>query len=208
MATLPHAFSTLLCDVSHTIFYLSPSVKAFPKDDPSKPCRFTAFLGYKAGMTHIVREVKKPGSKLHKKEIAEAVTIIETPPMIVVGVVGYVKTPGGLRSLNIVWAQHLSEEVKRRFYKNWCKSKKKTFTKYSKNFETETGKKDIQKQLEKMKKYCTVIRVLVHTQEDEGTEAEESSSDGGSDQWWRLCSEVIKHSLKNHDLDDAIKVDF
>ncbi|KAM7271603.1 hypothetical protein ACFE04_030817 [Oxalis oulophora] len=139
-------------------------LKAFPKDDPSKPCRFTAFLGYKAGMTHIVREVKKPGSKLHKKEIAEAVTIIETPPMIVVGVVGYVKTPGGLRSLNIVWAQHLSEEVKRRFYKNWCKSKKKTFTKYSKNFETETGKKDIQKQLEKMKKYCTVIRVLVHTQ--------------------------------------------
>ncbi|KAM7253991.1 hypothetical protein ACFE04_031673 [Oxalis oulophora] len=119
MATLPPAFSTLLCAVSHTIFYLSPSVKAFPKDDPSKPCRFTAFLGYKAGMTHIVREVEKPGSKLHKKETTEVVTIIETPPMIVVGVVGYVKTPRNLRSLNTVWAQHLSEEVKRRFYKNW-----------------------------------------------------------------------------------------
>lgn len=38
------------------------AVKAFPKDDPSKSCRFTAFLGYKAGMTHIVREVEKPGS--------------------------------------------------------------------------------------------------------------------------------------------------
>lgn len=37
-------------------------MKAFPKDDPSKPCRLTAFLGYKAGMTHIVREVEKPGS--------------------------------------------------------------------------------------------------------------------------------------------------
>ncbi|KAJ8529756.1 hypothetical protein K7X08_036591 [Anisodus acutangulus] len=37
-------------------------VKAFPKDDPTKPCRLTAFLGYKAGMTHIVREVEKPGS--------------------------------------------------------------------------------------------------------------------------------------------------
>ena len=37
-------------------------MKAFPKDDPTKPCRLTAFVGYKAGMTHIVREVEKPGS--------------------------------------------------------------------------------------------------------------------------------------------------
>ena len=43
-------------------FSICWSVKAFPKDDPSKPCRLTAFLGYKAGMTHIVREVEKPGS--------------------------------------------------------------------------------------------------------------------------------------------------
>ena len=39
--------------------------------------------------------------------------------MIVVGVVGYTQTPRGLRSLNTVWAHHLSDEVKRRFYKNW-----------------------------------------------------------------------------------------
>ncbi|KAF5180683.1 60S ribosomal protein L3, partial [Thalictrum thalictroides] len=107
-------------------------VKAFPRDDPNKPCKLTAFLGYKAGMTHIVRDVEKPGSKLHKKETCEAVTIIETPPMVIVGVVAYVKTPRGLRSLNTVWAQHLSEELRRRFYKNFCKSKKKAFTKYSK----------------------------------------------------------------------------
>merc|ERR1712156_566853 len=37
--------------------------KAFPKDDPSKPVHMTAFLGYKAGMTHIVREMDRPGSK-------------------------------------------------------------------------------------------------------------------------------------------------
>ncbi|KAK9748574.1 hypothetical protein RND81_02G067800 [Saponaria officinalis] len=139
-------------------------VKAFPKDDQNKPCMLTAFMGYKAGMTHIVRDVDKPGSKLHKKETCEPVTIIEVPPMVVVGVVGYVKTPLGLRSLRTVWAQHLSEEVRRRFYMNWCKSKKKAFTKYSKKFETEEGKQDIHAQLEKMKKYCTVIRVIAHTQ--------------------------------------------
>ena len=50
----------------------------------------------------------------------QAVTIIETPPIIVVGVVGYVTTATGLRTLNTVWAEHLSVEVRRRFYKSWC----------------------------------------------------------------------------------------
>ena len=48
--------------------------KSFPRDDPAKPPHLTAFMGYKAGMTHIVREVEKPGSKIHKKETAEAVS--------------------------------------------------------------------------------------------------------------------------------------
>jgi large subunit ribosomal protein L3e len=60
-------------------------VKAFPKDDPSKPVHLTAFIGFKAGMTHIVREVDKPGSKVNKKEVVEAVTFLETPPMVIVG---------------------------------------------------------------------------------------------------------------------------
>eukprot|EP00877_Chromochloris_zofingiensis_P007950 jgi/Chrzof1/3408/Cz12g24070.t1 len=137
-------------------------VKSFPRDDPSKPVHLTAFMGYKAGMTHIVREVEKPGSKLHKKETCEPVTIIECPPMIVVGVVGYVKTPRGLRSLNTVWAEHLSDECKRRFYKNWYKAKKKAFTKYVKKYTD--GKKAIDAELDQLKKHCCVIRVLAHTQ--------------------------------------------
>ena len=94
-------------------------VKAFPKDDASKPVHFTAFMGYKAGMTHIVRDVDKLGSKLNKKETVEAVTIIETPPMVVVGVVGYIETPKGLRTFKTVFSEHLSDECRRRFYKNW-----------------------------------------------------------------------------------------
>lgn len=58
-------------------------------------------------------------SELNKKEIVEAVTILETPPMVIVGVVGYIETPHGLRSLVTVWAEHLSEDCRRRFYKNW-----------------------------------------------------------------------------------------
>lgn len=58
-------------------------------------------------------------SEVNKKEVVEAVTIVETPPMIVVGVVGYVSTPRGLRSFKTIFAEHISDECKRRFYKNW-----------------------------------------------------------------------------------------
>ncbi|CAM9997482.1 unnamed protein product, partial [Phaeothamnion confervicola] len=109
-------------------------IRSFPRDDASKPPHLTAFMAYKAGMTHIAREVDRPGSKVHKKEVVEAVTIVEAPPMVVVGIVGYVETPAGLRTLTTVWAEHLSEEVKRRFYKNWYKSKKKAFTRYAKKY--------------------------------------------------------------------------
>lgn len=36
-------------------------MKTWPRDDPSRPVHLTAFLGYKAGMTHTVREVHRPG---------------------------------------------------------------------------------------------------------------------------------------------------
>merc|ERR1712228_638479 len=138
--------------------------KAFPKDDSSKPVHLTAFIGYKAGMTHIVREADRPGSKVNKKEIVEAVTIIETPPMMCVGVVGYIETPRGLRALKTVWAEHIGEECKRRFYKNWSQSKKKAFTKSCTKWADDLGKKEIEEDLNQMKKYCTAIRVIVHTQ--------------------------------------------
>lgn len=32
-------------------------------------------------MTTIVRDLDRPGAKTHKKEVVEAVTVIETPPV-------------------------------------------------------------------------------------------------------------------------------
>jgi large subunit ribosomal protein L3e len=100
---------------------------------------------------------------MHKKEVVEAVTIIETPPLIVIGVVGYVETPRGLRTLTTVWASHLSDEIRRRFYKNWYRSKKKAFTRYAKKHAEDNGK-SVARELERIRKYCTVVRVLAHTQ--------------------------------------------
>jgi large subunit ribosomal protein L3e len=115
-------------------------------------------------MTHLVREVNCPGSKVNKKEIVEAVTVIETPPMVVVGVTGLIETPRGLRTLGTIWAEHLSEECRRRFYKNWYQCKKKAFTKYAKKWQDDDGKKVIERDFKKLAKYCKVIRVLCHTQ--------------------------------------------
>lgn len=58
-------------------------------------------------------------AEVNKKEVVEAVTIVETPPMVIVGIVGYVQTPRGLRSFKTIFAEHISDECKRRFYKNW-----------------------------------------------------------------------------------------
>lgn len=99
---------------------------------------------------------------MHKREVVDAVSILETPPMVVVGVVGYVETPNGLRTLTTVFAEHLSEEFKRRCYKNWYKCKKKAFTKYVKKYED--GAKDIEHELNRISKFCTVVRVIAHTQ--------------------------------------------
>ncbi|XP_054699209.1 60S ribosomal protein L3-like isoform X3 [Grus americana] len=115
-------------------------------------------------MTHTVREVHRPGLKISKREEVEAVTIIETPPVVVVGVVGYIETPKGLRNFKTVFAEHISDECRRRFYKNWHKSKKKAFTKYCKKWQDEDGKRQLEKDFAAMKKYCKVIRVIVHTQ--------------------------------------------
>ena len=34
----------------------------FLQDDPKKPVHLTAVMGYKAGMTHVVRDLDRPGS--------------------------------------------------------------------------------------------------------------------------------------------------
>jgi len=79
--------------------------------------------------------------------------------------VGYTETPRGLRALSTVWAAQLDADVKRRFYKNWMNSKKKAFSKYADRFkEDDKSKRSIKRDLERISKYCSVVRVLVATQ--------------------------------------------
>merc|ERR1719423_346939 len=84
--------------------------------------------------------------------------------MVVVGVIGYIETPRGLRTLKTIFAEHLSEECRRRFYKNWYNAKKKAFTKSCRKWQDEDGKKHIERDFNQIKKYCKVVRVIAHTQ--------------------------------------------
>ncbi|KAJ7800220.1 60S ribosomal protein L3 [Mycena leptocephala] len=68
------------------------------------------------------------------------------------------------------WAESLapctkalrSDDIKRGFYKNWYRSKK-AFTQYAKKHADDSGK-SVACELERIRKYCTVVRVLAHTQ--------------------------------------------
>jgi large subunit ribosomal protein L3e len=119
---------------------------------------------YKAGMTHIVRDVDRAGSKVNKKEVVEPVTILEAPPMVVVGIVAYRETATGLKSMGTVWAQHVSQEFRRRYYKNWKQSAQLAFTKHKAFVRTKDGVAATEATLRKFIKRATVVRVIAHTQ--------------------------------------------
>ena len=89
---------------------------------------------------------------------------METPPIVIVGMVGYIETPRGMRALKTVWAQHISDECKRRFYTHWNKNAK-AFSKYAKRWaENPDSKTSIKRDIERIKKYCSVIRVIAQSQ--------------------------------------------
>jgi len=66
--------------------------------------------------------------------------------------------------LKTVWAHNVGEEVKRRFYKHWYKSKKKAFTRYAAKWTPEKQATTIDRDLARIKKYSSVVRLIVHTQ--------------------------------------------
>jgi len=85
--------------------------------------------------------------------------------MKVIGMVGYIQTPRGLRALSTVFAQKLPDTVIRRFYKNGYVAKKNAFKNYAKKYaEDPKSKNHVNRDIGRIKKYCEVVRVLCATQ--------------------------------------------
>jgi large subunit ribosomal protein L3 len=75
--------------------------------------RLLAFLGYKAGMTHLVTIDQLEGSLTFGKEISVPVTILETPPLIICGIKIYEKKNRNLRSIGEAWTANIPKEFER-----------------------------------------------------------------------------------------------
>jgi large subunit ribosomal protein L3e len=56
--------------------------------------------------------------------------------------------------------------VKRRFYKNWYRGKKKAYSKYADEMKKGGNDQALNEKTDRIKKHCQVIRVLAHTQID------------------------------------------
>jgi large subunit ribosomal protein L3 len=71
------------------------------------------FAGYKAGMTHAFVIEDRARAPDFGNEMKNAATIIDVPPMIIVGIRGYEKTPYGLEAITEAWMEDLPVPVLR-----------------------------------------------------------------------------------------------
>lgn len=89
-------------------------IRNWPSPDLDKPT-LLGFAGYKVGMMHVVAVEDRKGSPLFGREVVKAATVIETPPLKVVGFRAYMATPYGLRTLGEVWVSEPPKYLDRVF---------------------------------------------------------------------------------------------
>jgi large subunit ribosomal protein L3 len=89
-----------------------PRIRSWP-DYEGEP-KLLGFAGYKAGMTHVVMIDDRKNSPTYGDEIVVPVTVIETPPMKVMGIRVYKNTPYGLQIAGEVWTNELDDFLGRR----------------------------------------------------------------------------------------------
>ena len=86
-----------------------PRIRVWPEGEG-----ILGFAGYKAGLTHALVVENRKGSALVGRQVRIPVTVLEVPPMVVVGYRAYQKTGYGFRVLGEVWAEKLPKYLDRR----------------------------------------------------------------------------------------------
>ena len=110
-------------------------------DDP----KILGFAGYKVGMSHIMAVDYRKKSTTAGQEIRMPVTIVEIPPMKVIGARGYIQDTYGLRTLTEAWEKKIDKDLERTLPISKGHNAKEAWKKMSDN--------DLEE-----------IRLLVHTQ--------------------------------------------
>ncbi len=76
--------------------------------------RLLGLAGYKVGMTHVMMVDNTKNSPTEGMEISTPVTILEVPPICVMGIRAYENTTRGLKAMGDVLADNLNEELSRK----------------------------------------------------------------------------------------------
>jgi large subunit ribosomal protein L3 len=124
-------------------------IRYWPKLDATTP-RLLGFTGYKAGMTYIFTIEDRKRSPNFSKEVMRPATVIETPPILIIGIRTYTKTPYGLKHLTEAWMKDPPENLDRTLV-------------LPENFETEQMLQNLQSNLDR----TAAIRVITATQPKE-----------------------------------------
>ncbi|MEM7825814.1 MAG: 50S ribosomal protein L3 [Candidatus Aenigmatarchaeota archaeon] len=88
-----------------------PSIKTYPEFEKPK---LLAFAGYKAGMAQAIIVDNKKGSPTFGQEVSVPVTILDCPPLKVVGIRVYEKTEKGERVFKEAWTKDLPKDLERK----------------------------------------------------------------------------------------------
>ncbi len=163
-----------------------PRINTWPETDKIKTL---GFAGYKAGMAHVSVVDTRKASPTKGEEITLPVTILDCPPLFVLGVRVYKMTPNG----HVAFTEVLGDKVKedKSLDRKLIRGKYKNRT------------KDIEKELEKIKK----IRLIVKTQPKESGIGKKTPEIfeievGGKDikEKWNYSKELIGKEIKIKDV--------
>ena len=76
--------------------------------------KILGFAGYKVGMSHIMAVDYRKKSTTAGQEIRMPVTVVEVPPMKIIGVRSYIKDTYGLRTLTEAWDKKFEDDLERK----------------------------------------------------------------------------------------------
>ncbi|MBN1940600.1 MAG: 50S ribosomal protein L3 [Candidatus Diapherotrites archaeon] len=132
----------------------TPSFRTFPKNLP-KECKPLNFLGYKAGMTHILARDAHNKGVTFGQEVAVPATVIEVPALKIFGVRAYKKSGYGSNPITDIFAEKVDREIERKIHSFKKKGKKK---------KEKPAKYKTFSDLEKEKEKISDIKLLALTQ--------------------------------------------
>ncbi|MFH1834893.1 MAG: 50S ribosomal protein L3, partial [Methanobacteriota archaeon] len=108
----------------------TPSMRSWPKSDEAK---LLGFAGYKAGMTHIIATDNNKNSSSSGLDVQVPITVLETPPMFVLGLRAYAKGYWGRETMTDIWALEIPKEILKKLKLSKGENPEKKLDELSKN---------------------------------------------------------------------------